>query len=1064
MSNFTVYRASAGSGKTFSLVIEYLTLALADDSGKGYRKILGVTFTNKAAAELKERILRFLKSVSVPANSAEYNQAVAARLLANLGIDAPTLAKRAALTYTDILHNYTRLSISTIDKFVHRLIRSFARELQLEGDFEIEMDTKRVFQQVAQLLINEAGKDKELTEWIIKWLLTRLDDGKGAGDYEGELAKFTESLATDEAAAYKPLLLGLDHNTLVEVQQKISTIVSHFDAEVKNRCEAALKIIRDAGLDTEHLAGKSRGGLKPFFEKNAKRKAEPFTINPTVANAFAKGKLTAEKGTIAARVEEITPALSAIYFQIEQLLETDGKNYHFALLMRKQLYLTGFAARIENLLRTYQRDNNLVLISDFNKKIAEVVVNEPAPFIYELLGERYKHFLIDEFQDTSVLQWQNFLPLVDNSLSKGGQTLLVGDGKQSIYRFRGGEVEQFQLLPEIFNAPDNEVFDQYKLSLKRNINIVSIENNYRSSKQVIAFNNLFIDSLTGFLSPELAAIFADGKQQSVREEAGYVFIKSMTDVEDDEGAEEMHFDQLVRDINRVTEKGHRFQDCCVLVYSNNWGSQAAQHLLENGIPIISEESLFVLQSRKTRLLLGCFQLLQNAESDFGQLNVIENAIALGLIKQHEYQAFQHYCARSKRGQNSITTCKVVQLLADIGINTPLAQLRTTNLYSLAELFARDLGFMATYDPFVQFFLDETLVRMQKEGNHLASFINWWQDQGQKAKVVLPEGLDAVRIMTIHKSKGLEFENVFLPMACWGNRPTKNVLWVKPSDEFLPLKAALVPNTKTRLTGTGFEPLNEIETQKDRLDDANKMYVALTRAASNLFVYTDKPNRNGTNAVCTHFNQWIISLPNFNKDDATIEFGELKSPAIKHTEELSNKLILDELISTYNENKLVLGFQAPRLWDDANLLTPKEFGNTIHYLLSKINGTDDLATQLDLALLNGEITADIYSNIKPKLEDLVKTGERNGWLGSQLTARNEMELLFHNGTENELLRPDRVIFGEQETLIIDYKTGSQKPEHIQQVQKYKQALSSLGYPNAKGTLVYVESGVCVDVAN
>ncbi len=571
MSQFIIYRASAGSGKTYSLVIEYLSLALSDDSGKAYRKILGVTFTNKAATELKERILKFLKGIGLPENDKDFLPDVAANLCARLGIEQRQLAYRARLTYTDILHNYSRLSISTIDKFVHRLIRSFSRELGLQSDFEIEMDRERVFGEISRQLINLAGKDKEVTEWIIKWLLSKLDDNKSAGNYEQDLAKFGLELMTDEAAEFKPALLALDPTKLAEVQSKTNLLIKAFDEEIKQLAKQALKTITDADLGTEHFIGKSRG-VVPFFLKKSEHQIQAFEISASAEKWFSDGKLTAEKGDILARVNAITPELTEIFQRMSHLGETRGRAYHFALLLRKQLYLTGFAAKMESLLHAYLTDKNLVLISDFNKKIASIVVNEPAPFIYELLGERYNHFLIDEFQDTSILQWQNFLPLVDNSLSKGGETLIVGDGKQSIYRFRGGEVEQFQQLPNIYKAPETDIFDQYKATLLRNARQVTIENNYRSSQAVVQFNNRFIDSLPGFLNPDFAPVFADGKQNSIRKEEGYVYVRSTEKEEKEDGIEALHLDLLLSDIHRVTEAGYRYKDCCILLSKNAWGT------------------------------------------------------------------------------------------------------------------------------------------------------------------------------------------------------------------------------------------------------------------------------------------------------------------------------------------------------------------------------------------------------------------------------------------------------------------------------------------------------------
>ncbi len=483
--------------------------------------------------------------------------------------------------------------------------------------------------------------------------------------------------------------------------------------------------------------------------------------------------------------------------------------------------------------------------------------------------------------------------------------------------------------------------------------------------------------------------------------------------------------------------------------------------MENGIPILSEESLFVLESRKARLLLGCFQLLQDPASDAGQINVISNAISFGLIDLHEFDAFKQYCRNEKIGGERKLVCDIEKLFFDLGIKENLRNLRTQNLYSLAECFARNLGFMKKYDPFVQFFLDETLNRLHKDGNHLALYLNWWADQGQKAKVILPDGINAVRIMTIHKSKGLEFENVFLPMVCWGNRPTRNVLWVRPDEEFKPLEAALIPNSRTGLAGTGLEELNINETEKDKLDDANKLYVALTRAANNLFVYTDKMKTAGANAVCSHFINWIYAQEEFNEENQSLELGKLH-PAGTHKPDQENKLELEEFVSNYSEEKLKISLKAPDLWEEGETLSPREFGNTLHDVLSKVNCLSDLELELDQILNEGSITEQMYPQIKLKLEKIIRKAESDGWMGSSVLAKNEMELVYFHEKQGEILRPDRVVFSPDSTRVIDYKTGSQDPKHKEQVKNYLAAISSLGYPAPKGLLVYIESGIEVEV--
>lgn len=1063
MSNFTVYRASAGSGKTFSLVIEYLTIALADSSGKTYRKILGVTFTNKAAGELKERIIRFLKSAAVPVNHADHNVLVVEKLTQNLGISQQELSIRAQKTLTDILHNYSRLSISTIDKFVHRLIRSFARELKLQGDFEIELDAKRVYEKVAQRVINLIGQDEHLTKWIIQWLLGRLEENKGAGNYEGELVKFLENIGSDEAGPFKEKLLAISLQDLKLAKENLLAFTTNFESKAFSIGAIAWKLICDAGLGIEDFTH-TRTGPGAFFKKLADKQAGSFIAGPRIIGIFEKGKLYTEKKGSALAVEQVTPELIELYQQLQHLVSADLQKYQLSVLLRKELDVLGLAGKLEEILQAYLEEKNIVLISDFNEKIAEVVVNEPAPFIYELLGERYDHFLIDEFQDTSILQWQNFLPLVDNSLGKGGKTLVVGDGKQSIYRFRGGEVEQFQQLPEIYQAPSTPIFEQYSAALRRNHSPETITKNYRSASNVVSFNNDYVDSLQTFLSERYRPIYSDGKQTPNVKEEGYVFIKALEkDPDLEDSLDKLNLEQLLADIKRLLEKGYSYRDCCVLVNKNDWGTLIARELLANNIPIISEESLTVLFSPKARLLLGCFQLLNDSTSGIGQLNVIENAVWLKLLTGDVISVFRKHCFKVKSDKNKHMGCEVTRLFADLGIKGSLETIKAKNLYSLAEFIARTLGFMDSCDPFVQFFLDQTLVCMQKEGNHLADYIKWWETNADSAKVVMPDGLDAVRIMTIHKSKGLEFENVFLPFVHWKSRPSKDVLWIEPGETFSPLEVALVPNSASKLLHTGFEYRKELEDEKDKLDDANKLYVGLTRAARNLFIYTGP--RIEKSGICPHFYNWVINRSDFDPTTFTLEIGQLhpnpEKKENKHTVE-NSPIVLEKFISNYDESKLIIGYQAPKFWDAENTSTEKDHGNIVHELLNDIHCMADLDPVVEKYSRSGVLQAEELDVIYATLKKIIALGEKEGWLGAKLNGRNEMELLSLADGSPEIIRPDRVVFHTDFTWVIDYKTGTQLPTHLDQLQKYMRALTEIKMPDVRGKLVYVETAITIEL--
>lgn len=1048
MSNFTVYRASAGSGKTFSLVVEFLSIALSDKSGKAYRKILGVTFTNKAAAELKERILRFLKEISLPESDPDYNQVVSEKLCERLKISKAELAYRARLTFTDILHNYSRLSVSTIDKFVLRLIRSFSRELKIDVEFQLELDQTSVFEKIARQVIGQIGKDEQLSNWIISWLLSKVEEGNTPGNYEGEIVAFMNVLSTDEAQEFRSRFLELNDEQRDLANKKIRDIIHNFESEIHRLGTESWQLIMSQSLEIEDFAY-GKNGLATYFKRIEGKNYSKLLAGTQLKGTFEKQVLHSGKSMNKAAIASIAGQLTENFYAIHQLCENQHAHYKLALILRKKLYIVGLARRLETLLEEYRLEKGIQLISDFNKKIAEVVVNEPAPYIYEMLGERYEHFLIDEFQDTSTLQWQNFLPLVDNSLARGGSTLVVGDGKQSIYRFRGGEVEQFQQLPKIFKSPGNGIYVQYEENLHNYFNIVNIEDNFRSSRTVVEFNNSLIDSLPTFLGEPYSAVFQDGKQNVKRKYEGFVRVNILEKEEDGAPLDEQNIELLVSDLRKLQELGYAWSDCCVLTNTNAQGSWIARELMNEKIPIISEESLLVLFSPKSRLLLGCFQLLNNETDSAGQINLIENAVYLKLLEGDVLSLFEKYCSGGSR--NTGKKCDIDRLFRDLGVWKKGDELKGKDLYWLAEHFSRTFAFDQQADPFVQFFLDNCLSFMLKNGNHLSEFVLWWSQNAEKARVNIPEGLNAVRIMTVHKSKGLEFENVLFPFVSWSSRNTKDELWIEPGEEFEPLKAALIPNSAAS-SETAFAGLVEVEKSKDKLDDANKMYVGLTRAANNLFVYASAPRKK--ESVCYHFVNWVKFQDKFDPENSFLQLGTLE-PKGEHRKKEKPFLTLESLQSTYDRNKLKFGYQAPKYWSADNQEKERSRGTLLHNLMSRINSSADLDRISEHYNRDGQLSEEEFVWIYSNLQKLVERGESEGWLGSSLKAANEMSLLYTASGLSEVIRPDRVIFKENETLVIDYKSGSEEESHEVQLAKYISALRDMGYPEVSGRLVYLD---------
>ena len=429
-NNFIVYKSSAGSGKTFTLVKEYLKLALADKHNltKAYRGILAITFTNKAASEMKWRIIKALKEISL-----ESNEMLSSLIAKELTISKEELKSRAEIVLTDILHNYSDFSIGTIDSFTHRIIRTFALDLKLPINFQIETDSDAVFKKVISTLINNLGKDKLITDYLVQFSIAQIEDNKN-WDPEQTLIDFIKEINKEGVGE---LINQLNDKTIADfdaIKKQLKAITKEFETYLKSKGEKALKLIQEKQLTANAFAS-GGSGIYNFFVKLATLKTTSQTelFGANVIKTLEQDKWHGGKATVDEKlaIDSIKLELEAIAKNILEYLQKNEQRYNAFSLIYKNIYAMGLVNELAKLTNEYKNDENILFISEFNERISQVVNNEPTPFIFERLGDKYKHFLLDEFQDTSAMQWQNMLPLIDNSLGNGHLNLIVGDGAES---------------------------------------------------------------------------------------------------------------------------------------------------------------------------------------------------------------------------------------------------------------------------------------------------------------------------------------------------------------------------------------------------------------------------------------------------------------------------------------------------------------------------------------------------------------------------------------------------------------------------------------------------------
>ncbi|MGQ0829282.1 MAG: UvrD-helicase domain-containing protein [Bacteroidota bacterium] len=1052
--NFTIYRSSAGSGKTFTLVKEYLALALNDGANpvQAYKHILAVTFTNKAAAEMKERIIKALKELSEDDYSTISNGTKTLlvalkdhkKLNVKQKLDDATIRNRARNILTAILHNYSDFAIGTIDSFVHKVVRTFAFDLKIPMSFEIEMDDEKLLSQAIDLLIAKIGNDERLTKALVEFAESKTDDEK-SWHIENDLKNFAKNLLNEEGAIYIDKLRHLGVDDLFKIKDALFSEIKMFENAVKKEAAIAFQTINSCGLSAKDFYYGDKG-IAAYFEKIQNGRMDYISPNSYVQTTVGDDKWYGGKVTEQAKsdIDAIKSTLLDGFNNIQILKDEGYSNYVLFNLINKNIYSLAVLNEIEKLLNEYKSQNNILHISEFNKMISKIVMNEPIPFIYERLGERYTNYLIDEFQDTSVLQFQNLLPLIDNSLANGHFTMLVGDGKQAIYRWRGGEVEQFAMLPKVFGHTDNPLVLEREEALVRNYNPRVLDKNYRSKKEVIEFNNSLFSTLSIGLNAKYQNIYEDLKQGFDPENTGgfvqVEFVDGEMDVFRDQNKVRTH--ELIL---HLLEQNYKLQDIAILVRKNTDGSDIANYLTERGIEVISPDSLLLSNSVEINFLHSLLKYLANSTDNITHAEILEYLVAARYFPE----AGIHEVLLQKDRMGLAAVFKAA------GISFDSIRFSKMALYELCEELVNIFKLNSKPNAYIQFFLDEVLNYTLKKNNNLNDFIEYWEEKKSKASLVVPQGMNAVSIMTIHRSKGLEFPVVILPFSNSKVDTGKRNLWIDLENAKLAnLPSALVPTTK-ELTETQYAHLYEEEKNKSLLDSLNVLYVALTRAEERMYILSGKPGKTPANLgnisdMLAHYYQttgeWI-------EDKAIYSFGvKAMRTQQKHVEQTYNLKL-----TTFNSNNwrdsIKMRAAAPSIWNTQAAEVKKDYGVMVHTALAKIKSNEDVEPALIDMCSQGLITAEEKEKLTITLSKIVNLPQLRSHFVPGLIIKNEAEIITVDGVS---LRPDRVILKSKNAVIIDYKTGAEKPKYKEQILQYADLLGQMGYTVTEKLLVYIEA--------
>jgi len=1047
MNNFVTYNSSAGSGKTYTLVKEYLKIALETTSSTQYKHILAVTFTNKAAAEMKARVIDALKALSADEELGGTPKFLQLDLLQSktdggLGIDANEIKERSKRVLKSILHNYNDFGISTIDKFTHKIIRTFAHDLQLPLNFDIELDDREVLGAAIDMLIAEVGTNERLTKLLLEYTSKKAENEE-SWHIERDLYEFSQNLLKEDGELYLEKIRKLSIKDFDSIKTQLYKQTKEFEATVKQWGEDGLEFIQEKGVES---ASFSRSFFANYWKDLATLKK--FTPTATTLKIIA-GDANWYAAKVDASQQQLIDSLQQEFItqfnNSREYIEKFESDYRVNKLIIKNLYNLAVLNEIEKTVLEFKKENNVLSISDFNKRIAAIVESEPIPFIYERLGEKYNHYLIDEFQDTSIIQWHNLIPLVDNSLSTGNFNMVVGDAKQAIYRFRGGEVEQIINLPKIFKHNNNPLLLEREAALQRNHKGETLNKNFRSKAEVVQFNNEFFQSVAGNLSEKYQVLYTDLAQEFDSKNTGGGVSVEFLEEADSELYRESVLNNIFNIIKQAVADDFKLSDVAILTRSNTDGSEIASFLLENDINVISSESLLLNNSDEVTFLLNTFRYISAPKDKNTQVQLL-NYLTNNVFDDDLFNVFEQY------RDNTVNS-----YLESKGIVIDYQKISNYSLYELAEYLVVAFGFDQKVDVYIQFFLDKIQEYAARNDNSMLNFIEWWEGKSEKFSIVIPDGIDAVKVMSIHKSKGLEFPVVIYPFATSPVKTSEKFFWTEKTN-IEGLKSAIIP-IKKELTETRFASVYEEEMDKSRLDLVNVLYVALTRPKDRLYIISrtsKKPSANGS--VTDYLMNYCTENPDNKVGDNQYRFGEFAKNIVKDAA-TQNDVRLEQVVYNSWRDKIKISYQAPLVWETESPEAIGEHGTIIHNILSRVNTVDDVESALDIAIRKGLITETERPSIKTELENLFKIEGVANLFTNFDELKNERSILLANG---ETYQPDRVVVKNNITYLVDYKTGEQSPTHEKQLSNYKSLLTQMGYQNISSYLLYIKSGELVGV--
>ncbi|MCM1079133.1 MAG: UvrD-helicase domain-containing protein [Bacteroidales bacterium] len=1083
----TIYKASAGSGKTFRLAVEYIKRLIANP--RSYRHILAVTFTNKATEEMKMRILSQLYGIAHGLHDSdvyinvmlpELQQQNEKRPFTNGKVDENFVRERATEALRLLLHHYNFFRVETIDRFFQTVLRNLARELDLTPNLRIELNDKEIeYEAVDRWIDSLQENDRELI-WILDYIRSSMDEEK-AWNIIGQIKSFGETLISDEYKEHAEEFMekfgnaGNDNDFYTEYSTLLRSIIQNSNKAVNSQGQEMWDEIERHGYD-ETVFYQGAKGVGTFIRNMALKPVKELSVNSYVSRCLDTEDTDAGKW-----VKKTSPAhlkdfcreiLRPMFLKAMESFFTLQIQARSAEITLKHLSKLRLLRAIKEEIDLSNREQDRFLLSDTQTLLAKMIEDSDSPFIFEKIGALLQSIMIDEFQDTSRIQWRNFKVLLNDCMAKGHDNLIVGDVKQSIYRWRSGDWRLLNNINEEFNKKTQETIDIRHLQINR-----------RSSTKVIQFNNAFFTEAAGIVHEsvkencdtkdagnmkqayeDVEQKFPEGKTVS-----GYVEVRLF----DKENYEEDTMRYVADTVISLIEKGARQRDIAILVRTNSHIPDIVSYCMEtfrthpspvvNELKLVSNEAFLLNASPAAVIIIDAIRLLMQPQDD--------------IIKARLSLYYQRYVLRSTAIQPEILT----NLLLPQRLTDNLESLASMPLYQLCEelysIFS--LEQMDNQSAFVCCFLDCVTEFLQKSMGDLQSFINYWDETMHKKKVE-SDSDNGIRILTIHKSKGLEYRHVIIPFCDW-KLELPSLLWCKPPTEpFNRLKVIPIYSNAKQMCGTIYESYYWEEHLQNEVDNLNLLYVGFTRAVENLFISTQaKQSKNFRGKLIEDTVSTISAKGIGTYNDGLYSFGESwQGHTEKSEKETRNVFMQPFLPMTINikTNTRQPEFLESNRSKDFILTDEQEgeqlrsqyiqMGNILHALFAGIRTSNEIPSallrlEMEGLLYGQDITAEA---LRQQIETALSNPQIAEWFSDKWKIYNECSILTYDKESDTFheQRPDRVMTDGKRTIVIDFKLRSFKECYKTQVQQYMSLLRKMGHKNVSGYLWLVFSNKVIEV--